>query len=220
MDSDSERSLMRICSVCHVEKDATGYLDKHRSVCRDCTNARRREQGRNMTPEQRQMTRERAAKWRANNRDHVRMKLSEWKAANPEKVAAHRETEKGKGPKNPEKRKAYLKEWQVNNRDKVVAKSRRWQQRHPEKAVAAVTKRRIAKRQANASWDLELTNFVTNEAYELIRLRRKATGIDWHVDHILPLAGKEVCGLHVWNNLQVIPAVINLRKSNRLEVTA
>ncbi|MGU3286458.1 hypothetical protein [Methylobacterium mesophilicum] len=44
------------------------------------------------------------------------------------------------------------------------------------------------------------------------------TGTPHEVDHVIPLAGKGLCGLHVPWNLEVIPRAINRRKSARIDV--
>lgn len=69
-----------------------------------------------------------------------------------------------------------------------------------------------ATRAKKARIDDELTKLVTFEAHDLRKRRNKATGIEWHVDHIVPLNGKTVSGLHIWSNIQVIPKQMNLRK--------
>lgn len=56
--------------------------------------------------------------------------------------------------------------------------------------------------------------FFMQEAYDLARLRTKVTGYAWHVDHVVPLKSKLVCGLHCEQNLAVIPGAVNCSKRN------
>lgn len=51
--------------------------------------------------------------------------------------------------------------------------------------------------------------------YAEARRRTRETGVEHHVDHVIPLRGRTVSGLHVETNLRVVEAVINRRKHNR-----
>jgi len=80
---------------------------------------------------------------------------------------------------------------------------------------AYANKRRTQKLHATPAWaDEEVIKEIYSEAQRL----QEALGIDLHVDHIIPLQGELVCGLHVASNLQVIPAALNVRKSNKFKV--
>lgn len=58
----------------------------------------------------------------------------------------------------------------------------------------------------------ELTALCMKEASLLASARERVTGAKWTIDHIVPLAHKEACGLHVAANIQVVPAAWNFKK--------
>lgn len=132
--------------------------------------------------------------WFKANRPRLRVKGQKWRDANPERS---REFSAEWRARNPEQRKAVMDKYRLSNQDKINA---------------IYAKRRAAKKSAVPSW---ANSFFISECYHLARLRSKATGFPWHVDHIVPLQNKLVCGLHVEHNLQVIPGAVNQSKNNR-----
>lgn len=113
--------------------------------------------------------------------------------------------------KNAERERAKCKEKHLRTKEKrnlVIAK---WKANNPAKRNAHEARRRSAKLAASPTWS---NLFFIEEIYALGQLRTKLFGFSWHVDHVVPLKSKIVCGLHVEQNLQVVPAVINQSKSN------
>lgn len=100
-------------------------------------------------------------------------------------------------------------------KDSLNLANKLWRQANPELVKALDATKRANRRRGAVSWDKELTDLVVLEAADLVAKRASSLGGDWHIDHAIPLQGKNVCGLHVWNNLAVVPAAFNLSKGNK-----
>ena len=93
---------------------------------------------------------------------------------------------------------------------------RRWANENPSKVIANAFKRRKDFRRRVPKW-LTKEHWKQINAFYLEAARRtRETGIPHCVDHIHPLRGKTLSGLHVPWNLQVLTVAENLRKSARL----
>lgn len=78
-----------------------------------------------------------------------------------------------------------------------------------------VKRRRAARLTAFHPFDQEFFTLLEQESYQLCKARKASTGVDFEVDHVIPLRSKLVCGLHNEFNLRVIPAIENNKKGNR-----
>ena len=77
-----------------------------------------------------------------------------------------------------------------------------------------IVKRKASKKQRTPPWLTQKHKQIMMTIYKLCINKSKYTGIEHHVDHIVPLSGKTVSGLHVPWNIQVISAKENREKKN------
>lgn len=103
------------------------------------------------------------------------------------------------------------------NAAKLAEYTRRYREANPHLVNAHTARRRAAQLQRTVAWS-DAVAIAT--LYEIAARVSRCTGIEHHVDHVVPLQGRKVSGLHVPLNLRVVPAPLNLRKNNRFEVRA
>jgi hypothetical protein len=110
----------------------------------------------------------------------------------------------------------YKRQWYSKNKDRCAVVNAKWSSNNLHKKRAYRAKRRANILRATPPWaNAEAIKRIYKEADFLCN----ATGIKYEVDHIIPLQGKNVCGLHVASNLQVIKMVENRSKATKFKDT-
>jgi len=104
------------------------------------------------------------------------------------------------------------------NKDRYLANKKQYRQDNKGKINALVAARKAVIKQRTPKWLNEIGRERIQNEYKLAALLTKVTGQSWHVDHIIPLQGNLVSGLHVPSNLQVMAGIDNIRKKNKFEV--
>lgn len=153
--------------------------------------------------------------WRVKNKDKMAAKEKRWRENNSQKIKKLREKWAANNPeKNKQVLEAARKKWRINNKDKIAKARKDWFARNEGYRAAAAAKRRAREQKA-------MLNTISTQDFKAIYLEcskiSRRTGVQHNVDHIVPLQGQNVCGLHVPWNLQVITAEQNVSKSNKWE---
>ena len=206
---------MKECSKCNIKKDLSEYSTNRGNksglsyTCKECARIA-------------------SAKWRVDNSDRQRVNCNRWYTNNKERVLENTRKWRKNNPgarakesaryraKYPEKSKMYLKAYRDRNREKLAKDALVRQKNNLAYSASQTAKRRATKLNATPKWltkfDLDYIKHLYLQSQEL----SKITEIEHNVDHIIPLQGKTVCGLHIPWNLQVITAEYNRVKSNEV----
>jgi len=149
------------------------------------------------------------AKYRVKNIEKIRITTREHWLGNKELILERNRA------RYIEQRDIHLdrgKVYREQNKDLVLANQKKYAATEKGKAAQTIAKQMRRARVWKADNTLtSFDRFCISEAIELRKLRKELTGINWHIDHIIPVSKG---GKTTFDNIQVVPAKWNQSKSN------
>lgn len=154
-------------------------------------------------------------KWAEDNRERSRAIKAAWKARNPDadkvyrekNLAVLKEKARAKHLRTAERNCTRAREWIKANPERVRANKRAYYERRRGDLILYARQREIhVLKFATPSWA---------NRKNISEIYKQAGELGMHVDHVIPLRGKTVCGLHVENNLQLLTPKENMSKGNK-----
>lgn len=210
---------VKVLSMFHKHKQ---MADGHLNFCKVCFYEKAKA-NRSANPDSRKIE-------HARRRERLgRMTMAEYTVKRNENPKGKKAIAREWAQRNKTAQAAYRKEYEKANKERITARraatlaerrevKRLWRKNNIGLVLADCAKRRAAKLQRTPKWLTPFDKLKIECLYQLAAMRNRESDQKWHVDHIIPLQGANVCGLHVPGNLRVIPAIDNMRKSNQYEV--
>lgn len=199
----SQRDSGKICSKCGRVYPSTNFqMDRHkpdglRPDCKTCARTRRR-----------------AVYLRRRDAELAATKLYAKSRPEQTKLNSRRRYEKRVSTLDGRnKMRDNASQWRARNLEQCRSYDAKWMRDNPGDNAAKAALARARRRLAAPKW------LTREQRAEMRQLYKNAAAAGMHVDHILPIAGREARGLHVPWNLQILPAEENLKKGNRLVAT-
>ena len=207
---------MKTCRKCQETKPRDNFSkhpktkDRLQTVCKTCASIAKKDYYKKNKNRLSKLRKEYYSK----NKEKENAQSRQYKKDNPEKIknlaAEYYRKNRGKilrsardyRKKNADKRSLSYKKWAEENREKLRAKD---------------SNRRARKLNATPPWLTEEHLLDIRSMYALADKMKKLCGLDYDVDHIVPLQGKNICGLHVPWNLQVLESGLNRAKYNKFD---
>lgn len=232
----------KICSKCKQDKELSCFTRykyngdwKIRTNCKDCQKV----MNKSWRERNRDHVKEYEKTYRKENHEEVLRRSSEWRDKNRDAISDYNKRKYWENPEdrrkkasdaywadvenNRERARKYASRPENKTRSKIKERERAKKnpnhyrdiyQKHSEMYKESQARRRWLKEKASLNLSEEQIQQM-RDTYWLARDLTTITGEPYEVDHIIPLRGKDICGLHVPWNLQVLPMDLNRSKNNK-----